>query len=191
MWAGFYGSLRRGYTGDERLPGPMKKVALLHGNSLVLILLCGFQEAAWPGEEAISMKVRAFNIFGKNTSCQPINNVHGYARSDSTNATFPIVFVTEVQTGSPLRRPEETWGIPQGADFHIQAFFTDESSEQPGIDVDKFLAIHPNITFVCHYDGHKFVRRFSTHVMEEQIAEVRRIVRRNMRGGSGKVTSRL
>lgn len=81
-------------------------------------------------------------------SKETITRVDGFVRLDSTAAKFPIVFVVKAQEGSSYRRPDETWGIPAGSDFHIQAHFTDETKDRPGIDVERFVALYPGLTFV-------------------------------------------
>lgn len=143
------------------------------------------------GEEAYSLKVRAFNAFGRNASSDPIMQVNGFVTSDSTAERFPIVFVVQVTEGSPYRSHDKILGIPANTDFQIQAHFTEEaqSHANPGIDPERFLVLHPNLTFVFEYDGNTFTRKFPLSVLENQVNDMRKLLRRNM-GHQGGVRPR-
>lgn len=143
------------------------------------------------GEEAYSLKVRAFNALGRNDSSDPVMQVNGFVTSDSTAERFPIVFVIRGIEGSPYRSPDKILGIPANTDFQVQAHFTQEtqSHANPGIDPERFLVLHPNLTFVFEYDGNTFTRKFPLSVLESQVNDMRKLLRRNM-GPQGGVRPR-
>ncbi len=122
-----------------------------------------------------SSQVHSFHVVGKNTSDKPIKHIKGYVRSERTNVEYPIF----MDLTGDLVRPEDTLGIPSNSEFSLKAPFPDESSDRPGIEVERFIADFPALTFVVEYDGHTFTRHFSGDEIEGRIIEIRRLHRKH------------
>jgi hypothetical protein len=72
-----------------------------------------------------------------------------------------------------LVRPEDTFGIPPGAEFTLSTGLLRSSDKKPGMSDARFLAEFPDFTLVLEYDGERYSRRFDRQAVEGEIARIR------------------
>lgn len=122
------------------------------------------------------VRISGFVAHGKNTSADPITQFKGYMRSDITNEQWPIYLIAEDPNAKSVfdaripTLPDETFGIPAGADFDITTF--DKPIFQGGVDgipLSKFMRDFASFTVVIEYDGITVRRQFTTKEIEAQI----------------------
>jgi hypothetical protein len=125
-----------------------------------------------PNEAA---EVLSFQAKGHNNLDDPIIDLSGYVRSDRTNDQFPLYFsVNGIRV-----KPENTNGIPIGADFLIDVPFTHDE-KQIGtfrMPTAKFLADFAPFTFIYKYQGKTFTRRFELPEIEAVVQKFERVTR--------------
>ncbi|MDR6834843.1 MULTISPECIES: hypothetical protein [unclassified Sphingopyxis] len=120
------------------------------------------------------VRVTGFQLQGRNHGAL-IDNMSGFVRSDMTGQSLPIFLNVE---GDPVL-PEETYGIPAGADFGVCAFFGERNSTRPGINSEQFIGEFGAFTVVIEYDGKRWQRSFGEEEIEAQMS---RFVRESRRG---------
>ncbi|SRR5713101_1013112 len=134
-----------------------------------LAMVGGAGEESW---------VLGFQATGQNNMEGPISHVSGFIRSDITNAQFPM----RLDVDGRLVRPEETRGIPRGAQFVVgsERFPSpDRSRRDEGMPASRFLVEFATFTFVFEYDGREFVRHFSNEEIRAVIGAFDRATQRS------------
>jgi hypothetical protein len=108
------------------------------------------------GPEAAGV-VSSFQATGHNNLETLIERVSGYLLVDRNNNKYPLYLVIN----GTIVKPEETNGIPPGADFTIAIPFYIQNRQEQYIEALKFLSDFPPFTFVFEYDGNTYKRRFT------------------------------
>jgi hypothetical protein len=132
------------------------------------------------------LRVLGFQAHGKNITGDPIQHLHGYMRSDRTNAEIPIYLLAQEPGATKVAAcfphpwiptaPDETYGIPAYAEFNVATY------EKPSIEisategvmngtiVSDFNTAFVPFTVVLEYDGGRVERKFSQEEIEQQFA---------------------
>ena len=108
--------------------------------------------------------VRGLQLSAKNRG-HPIKEISGCVRSGITNQEFPMYLIIG---GDPIP-PNQTHGIPRGADFQIFVPFGPSETSWPGIKASEFLQNWSEFEFLMNYDGKRYSRRFSRKEVKNQI----------------------
>jgi hypothetical protein len=132
------------------------------------------------------LRVLGFVAHGKNITGDPIEHLHGYIRSDLTNAQIPIYLQaqepgsTKIQACFPHpwipTAPEETFGIPAFAEFNVATFekpsvqISLTEGVKDGVTVSEFKTAFVPFTVFIEYEGGKLQRSFSRDEIERQFS---------------------
>jgi hypothetical protein len=119
-----------------------------------------------------SIVVPAFQGFGHNNLGVPIEKVSGYLRIDRNNKRYPMYLVIK----GALVNPQETHGIPIGADFTVSVPFYVSNRYEEYIPALQFLADFPPFTFVFEYDGRRFERTFTREDVKSEIFKLSDVI---------------
>ncbi len=132
------------------------------------------------------IRVLGFQAHGKNITGDPIQHMHGYMRSDLTNAQIPIYLHAQERGSTKIQAcfahpwiptaPEETYGIPAFAEFNVSTFekptveISQTEGVKDGVTAAEFKKAFAPFTVVIEYEGGKVQRRFSKDEIERQFS---------------------
>jgi hypothetical protein len=132
------------------------------------------------------MRILGFQAHGKNITDDPIQQLHGYMRSDLTNAQIPIYIQAQEPGETKIAAcfphpwiptdPAETFGIPAFAEFNIGTFEKPAAEISPtegvldGAALSEFKATFVPFTVVIEYEGGRVERRFTREEIEQQFS---------------------
>jgi len=122
-------------------------------------------------------RISGFTAHGKNITNDPITEFKGYIRSDVTNEQWPIYLLAEDPhaTNAPFMvflptPPQETFGIPGGAEFNITTFGKAVfDGGKDGVPISKFKRDFSSFTLVMEYDGKTYRRQFTNKEIQGQV----------------------
>jgi hypothetical protein len=114
------------------------------------------QFLGFTGYDWTELRVRSFEVQGRNKTSKPLLNIDGYIRSEISNEEVPLTLIVD---GDPVR-PDATYAIPASATFVIACMIEGKSRHdqrrEMGMSADHFLHTFGGLVFTFQANGREW-----------------------------------